>query len=402
MSSNRDQKEEEIMKKKSVESSNVPALKAIVLRDNLARALATVAKAVSTTSSMPVLANVLIASDAGRLRLSATNLEMGITCWIPARIDEEGSTTVPARTISDLVGTFPNDQVFLEHKGETQTLIVRCGTSTNDIKGIKAEEFPPMPSPDLAGSAQICASDLREMIQQVVFAVSADPARIVMTGVLVQIEDNKLSMAAADGFRLSVSRSVLPTAVSTPVSAIIPAKTLKELTRIANDDEDMVSMVFPKKAGQVIFRAKDVEVRSQLIDGHFPDFQKIIPVFHKTRTLVSTSALTKACKQAGIFARDASNVAHFQIKPPKDEMQLGEIEVSATSEEVGKNETIVEASIEGNGLLIGFNVKFLQDALGAIRTPNVALETSEANTPGVVRPVGDDRFVHVIMPMHLG
>ncbi|MDQ3005247.1 MAG: DNA polymerase III subunit beta [Chloroflexota bacterium] len=377
-------------------------MKVTVLQENLARGLGVVSKAVSPRSTLPVLANVLIASDDGRLRLSATNLEMGITCWIPARIDEEGSTTVPARTFVDLVTTLPTDQVLLKLDPQTQTLNVRGGTSTNDIKCIDAQEFPPLPVPDFDGAVQINVGDFREMIHQVVFAASSDEARPVLMGVLVQVDKDKLTMAAADGFRLSVRKAVLSTPSVGSVSAIVPAQALKELARVATDADEPIYMVLPKGRGQVVFRVKDVEVVSQLIDGTFPDYQQIIPRSYKSRTLVSTSSLLKACKQAEIFAREGSNVARFNIKTSQGDMQPSEVEISATSEETGKNETIVEATVDGGGLLIAFNVKFLREALEVIRTPNVALETSAPNAPGVVKPVGDDQFLHVIMPMHLG
>jgi DNA polymerase-3 subunit beta len=377
-------------------------MKVTVLQENLARGLGIVLKAVSPRSTLPVLANVLVASDEGRLRLSATNLEMGITCWIPARIEEEGSTTVPSRTFSDLVSTLPSDQVMLKLDVKTQTLNVRGGTSTNDIKCIDAQEFPPLPVPDLDGAVQINSGDFREMIHQVAFAASTDEARPVLMGVLIQVDKDKLTMAAADGFRLSVRKAVLSMPVPAPVSAIVPAQALKELARVAGDGEEPIYMVLPKGRGQVIFRVKDVEVVSQLIDGTFPDFQQIIPRSYKSRTLVSTASLLKACKQAEIFAREGSNVARFNIKSAQGELQPSEVEITATSEETGKNETIVEATVDGGGLLIAFNVKFLREALEVIRTPNVALETSAPNAPGVVKPVGEDDFLHVIMPMHLG
>jgi len=377
-------------------------MKVTVLQENLARGLGIVSKAVSPRSTLPVLANILIASDEGRLRLSATNLELGITCWVPARIDEEGSTTVPARTFSDLVGTLPGDQVLLKLDTSTQTLNVRGGTSTNDIKCIDAQEFPPLPVPDFEGAVQINVGDFREMIHQVAFAASSDEARPVLMGVLVQVDNDKLTMAAADGFRLSVRKAVLSTPSPAPVSVIVPSQALKELARVATDGEEPIYMVLPKGRGQVVFRVKDVEVVSQLIDGTFPDYQQIIPRSYKSRTLVSTASLLKACKQAEIFAREGSNVARFNIKSAQGDMQPSEVEISATSEETGKNETIVEATVDGGGLLIAFNVKFLREALEVIRTPNVALETSAPNAPGVVKPVGDDQFLHVIMPMHLG
>ncbi len=377
-------------------------MKATVLQENLAHGLSIVSRAVSSRSTLPVLANILIATDEGRLRLSATNLELGITCWIAARIEQEGSTTVPARTFADLVNTLPGEQVALSLDTNTQTLNVRGGASTNDIKCIDAQEFPPLPVPDMEGAVQLNVADFREMIQQVAFAASADEARPVLMGVLLQVEKDKLIMAAADGFRLSVRKATLAAPAPAPLNAIIPARCLVELARVASDGEAPLYMVLPKGRGQVVFRVKDVEVTSQLIDGTFPDYQQIIPRKFSSRTLVSTASLLKACKQAEIFAREGSNVARLNIKAANGQLQPSEVEITATSEETGKNETIVEATVDGGGVLIAFNVRFLREALEVIKTPNVALETSAPNAPGVVRPVGDEEFLHVIMPMHLG
>lgn len=376
-------------------------MKVTVLQENLARGLSTVSRAVSPRSTLPVLANVLIATDEGRLRLSATNLEMGITCWIGAKIEEEGSTTVPSRTLSDLVGTMPDPQVSLTLNTQTQTLNVRSGSSTNDIKGIDAQEFPPLPVPDFEDAILINVADFKEMIQQVAFAASTDEARPVLMGVLVTVEKDMVTMAAADGFRLSVRKASLSSASSANVSAIIPARALNELARIASDGEQTIQMVLPKGRGQVVFRVKDAELVSQLIDGTFPDYQQIIPRSYKSRTLVSTASLLKACRQAEIFAREGSNVVRLNIKT-NGEMQPGEVEISAHSEETGSNETLVEATVDGIPLLIAFNVRYLREVLEVVKSPNVAIETSAQNAPGVVRPVGDDHFLHVIMPMHLG
>lgn len=377
-------------------------MKVTVLQENLTRGLSIVSRAVSSRSTLPVLSNVLIATDDGRLRLSATNLELGITCWIGAKVEEEGSTTVPARTLSDLVSTMPDPQVSLTLDQRTQTLNLRSGSSTNDIKGIDAQEFPPMPVPDFENAIQINVANFKEMIQQVAFASSTDEARPVLMGVLVNVEKDTVTMAAADGFRLSVRKATLSTPVQQTVNAIIPARALQELARIASDGDQMIQMVMPKGRGQVVFRIKDAELVSQLIDGTFPDYHQIIPRGYKSRTLVPTASLLKACKQAEIFAREGTNVVRLNIKSSGGDMQPSEMEISAHSEETGSNETIVEATVDGIPLLIAFNVKFLREVLEVIKTPNVAIETSAANAPGVVRPVGDENFLHVIMPMHLG
>jgi DNA polymerase-3 subunit beta len=376
-------------------------MKVTVLQESLAHGLSVVSRAVSPRSTLPVLSNVLVATDEGRLRLSATNLELGITCWIGAKIEEEGSTTVPARTFVDLVGTLPSEQVSLNLNAQTQTLNVRAGASNTDIKCIDAAEFPPMPVPEMEGAILLNVADFKDMIAQVAMAASVDEARPVLMGVLVSVEKDQLTMAAADGFRLSVRKGTLSQSAVQALSIIIPARALNELARVATDGNERISMVLPKGRGQVVFRMKDVEVVSQLIDGTFPDYQQIIPRSYKSRTILSTQALLKACKQAEIFAREGSNVARLDIKSSGD-LEPGAVEISAMSEETGSNETVVAATIEGIGLLIAFNVRYLREVLEVVKSPNVALETSAQNSPGVIRPVGDDNFLHVIMPMHLG
>lgn len=376
-------------------------MKISVLQENLAHGLNIVSRAVSPRSTLPVLANVLVATDEGRLRLSATNLELGITCWIGAKIMEEGSTTVPARTFTELVSTLADKQVDMSLTVRTQTLNMQCGSSNTDLKCIDSQEFPPMPTLDLTDGIQINVADFKEMIQQVAFAASTDEARPVLTGVLITVDGEMITLAAADGFRLSVRKAVLSSGVPRPVSATIPARALTELARIAGDGDQAITMVLPPGRGQVIFHLKDVELVSQLIEGTFPDYEQIIPRGYQTRSVLSTSAFLKACKQAEIFAREGSHIARINITPG-GELKPGTIMISGQSEETGFNQTEIDASIEGPPLLIAFNVRFLREVLDVIKTPNVALETTLDTAPGVIRPVGEDSFLHVIMPMHLG
>ncbi|MEJ2550143.1 MAG: DNA polymerase III subunit beta [Anaerolineales bacterium] len=376
-------------------------MKVSCLQENLASGLSTVARAVAQRSTLPVLGNVLVAAEDGRLRLSATNLEMGITCWIGAKVEEDGSTTIPARTFVDLVNTFPTDKVEMELDTRTQTINVRCGVFNNEIKCIDAQEFPPLPPSDLDDGLELNIEDLREIIRQVIFAASADDARPVLTGVLVEIDGDKMTMAAADGFRLSVRKAQLSSPASGPLKAIIPARALAELARVISEDDEIVTMHLPPNRGQVIFRSTNAELVSQLIEGTFPDFQGIIPTSHTTRSVLPTGAFLKACKAADIFAREAAHSARLRITPGS-ELEPGVVEVSATAAETGSNESIVDATIEGEPIEIAFNVRFLAEALNVIEAPNVALETTGASSPGVLRPVDQTDFIHVIMPMHLG
>jgi len=362
-------------------------MKLTITQTQLAYGLGVVSRAVSPRSTLPVLNNILIATDEGRLRLSATNLELGITCWIGADIEEEGSITIPARIFFDLINTLPGDKVSLSLNSRTQTLNIHCGTSNFDIKGIDAQEFPPMPAPDLSTGVELNVSDFKEMIHQVSFAASTDDARPVLQGVLMEINGNNLSLAATDGFRISVR-------------VIIPARSLSELARIATDGNQTVTMVVPPDRGQAIFHLENAELATQLIEGNFPDYRAIIPRRFETRTIISTSEFLKACKQAEIIARESNNVIRLNFRP--QEGGPGVVEFSTQSEEMGSGEVVVDANIEGPELLIAFNVQFLSEVLEVVKTPNTVLETIAANTPGLLSPVGNDTFQHVIMPMHLG
>ena len=204
-------------------------MKVSVLQDKLAQGLNIVSRAVSQRSTLPVLSHVLVATDEGRLRLSATDLELGISCWIGAKIQEEGSTTVPARTFTELISTLPAQQVDMSLTVRTQTLNVHSGTSNTNLKCIDSQEFPPMPVPDVSQGISINIADLKEMIHQVAFAASKDEARPVLTGVLVDLNGSQIILAAADGFRLSQRRAELSAPVPRPIRAVVPARALTEL-----------------------------------------------------------------------------------------------------------------------------------------------------------------------------
>ncbi len=375
-------------------------MKVSVSQQQLAQGLSTVSRAVSPRSTLPVLGNVLLATDEGRLRLAATNLELGISCWIGSQIEEEGSITVPARLLTDLVSTLPNDTIHLSVNMSTCTLTVHCGQSNTDIKGIDAQEFPPMPATDVSEGVRIKVADFKEMIQQVAFAASSDEARPVLQGVQTTITAEDVTMAATDGFRISVRKVEINEPARKTQTILIPARALSEMARIANDPEGMVSLIIPNGRGQVVFRLESAELVSQLIDGSFPDYRVIIPRAFKSHTVVSTSTFLKACRQAEIIARNGNNVVRLNMQLVPD--HPGQVEVSAQSEETGSNETVIDANIEGPGMIIAFNVRFLREVLEVIKTPNLVIETNDHKSPARVQPVGDENFLHVIMPMHLG
>ena len=376
-------------------------MKVSCLQENLAKGLGIVGRAVSPRSTLPVLGNILLATDAGRLKLSATNLEVGINCWIGAKVEEDGATTVPARTIIDLVNALPPERVDMELVVRTQTLNLRAGRSESNIKGIDAQEFPIVPAPEGEGGIPIEPDVLRTAIQQVAFAAATDESRPILTGVLAKFEEAQLTLAAADGFRLSVRTVPLPQSVADPFSIIIPARALAELGRISGEQKEPIIITVTPTRNQVIFQLTDVVLVSQLIDGNFPDYHQIIPRDRTTHTVVDTATFLKACKTALIFARDAAHIGRLHIKPGT-ELAPGHMVVSATSAETGDDVSELDASIEGDEVEIAFNVKYLIEMLSVADSPQVALDTTTSSSPGVIRPVGEADFTHVIMPMHLG
>jgi DNA polymerase-3 subunit beta len=345
---------------------------------------------------MPILGNVLLATDHGQLKLAATNLELGIVHWVGARVETEGAITVPARNFIDLVNSLPPDQVDLEMDPDTLSMNLQCGTVKATFRGISADEFPAVQEGGEGDGIAVEAGDLREGLEEVTFAASTDESHPVLTGVLVEFEGESLTMAAADGFRLSVRHIPMIHPVAHPFSVIVPARALSELERILSGQEEPVTISTTKPHNQILFRLENTVLNSQLIDGNFPDYRRIIPQSHETRVILGREEWLQACKRAAIFARDVANIVRLDIEP-------GEVVVAAASSESGEGFTRLSANVEGEPLEIAFNVRFLVDVLSALDAPQVALELVSPNNPGVVKAVGDEEvFTHVVMPMHLG
>jgi DNA polymerase-3 subunit beta len=379
----------------------------ITLQKNIfAESLAIVGRAVGSRTTLPILSNILLSKQDGGLQLSATDLTLGVSVWMDANMDGDFSLTLPAKTLTDVVSSLGEPEVVFSANGKPEVSI-KSGSYKGVVKGIAASEFPSIPEYDMSKALMLDAGMLREMIQSTVIAASTDEARPVLTGVLVSFDGNNLSMVAADGFRLAIKKARLPSKVETR-QVIIPATSLKEIMRVLNAVRgSKAALLASPTDSQVAIRCENVQLITQLIDGHYPDYQSIIPKSHKTRTVVSTSGLVKACKQAGIIARESGNVIRLHLLPGEE--QTGKVQVLAESNETGTSEIELIASVTGSEMTIAFNVKFLLDALEVIRTPNVVLETNAHNTPAVIRPVGhiessaedEEEYLYVLMPMHL-
>ncbi len=371
-------------------------------QQDLSRGLTAVSHAVSNRSTLPILSNILLATDQGRLKLSATNLEIGINCWVDAQIQEEGSTTVPAKLLTDLVIRLPQASVDLAVADDSHTLSVKGQGSNANIKGMDASEFPLIPSAE-GGEPPVMldAVLLKEMIAEVAFAAADDDTRPVLTGVLVQVSDEKITFAAADAFRLAVRVAPLPGDDHPRGDILVPARTLTELGRIL-PAEGPVEMIVTPNRSQVLFHTPQLDLVSRLIEGAFPNFRQIIPKEHSTRAVVETKLFAEAAKRAELFARDSSNITRVKINPGgHDGLEPGAVTVEATAEDLGDNTSILSAAVDGPEMQIIFNVKYLSEVLAVIGSSEVALEANAPTKPGVIRPVGEHDYTYVIMPMHI-
>jgi len=374
------------------------------LQENLSKGLGIVGRAVATRTTLPITNHVLISTEDSRLKLSATNLEVAISCWIGAQIEEEGEIAVPAGLLTDFVVSLPSDTISMSVATGEQLMEIQCGKSEAHVSGQKAEEFPPIPKIGKGINTKVEAGILANAIRQVVFAAATDDSRPVLTGAYALFSEKKLTLVAADGFRLAVYELALTTAVKEEVGIIIPSRSLRELERLLKDQQEPVEITINTQKSQILFRLKnkepkkDIELVSQLIQGTFPDYNQLIPKSHNTRATIDVQAFLRVVRSASVFARDGSGIVRL-VMVPKGKSSPSKIEVSARAEEIGDNETIIEAEIEGEEAKIAFNSKYLMDVFSVLEGQKVLLEVETPSSPGVFRAVEEESWIQVVMPM---
>ncbi len=371
-------------------------MKLSCLQENLSKGLGIVSRAVATRSTLPITQNVLIATDQSRLKLAATNLEIAISCWVGAKIEEEGAITIPARLLTEFISSLPNDKIDITLT--QRTLQLKCARFEARINGLDAQDFPPIPQVSDGIATKIEIEALRNGISQVAFAAATEESRPVLTGNQLEFDGDKLALAAADGFRLAVHNTSLLEPVKNKTAIIVPARALSELSRFLTDQEEPVEITVNQQKSQILFRLKNIEMVSQLIQGAFPNYSQLIPQSYVTRAVVDVAEFLRAIRMASIFARDGSGIVRLVVTPGV-ELTPGKLNISAKAEEVGDNVGEIDALIDGEAAKIAFNAKYLADVLSVLHQKQVALETTTSSSPGVLRPVGVDNYVHVVMPM---
>ena len=373
-------------------------MKLSCLQENLNRGLSVVGRAVATRATLPITNNILLATDQSRLKLVATNLEMAISCWIGAKVEEEGAITVPARLLTEFINSLPSDRVDISLFPRTKTLGLRCARFEARISGIDAKDFPPIPKVEEGIITKVEVEALHQGISHVVFAAAMEESRPVLTGVNAEFDGDLLALAAADGFRLAVFKLPIAVPVSQRTEVIIPARTLAELNRLMADQEEAVEITVNPNKSQALFRLKNIELVSQLVQGTFPNYAQLIPQSYNTRAVVGVADFLRATRTASIFARDGSGIVRLVVAPGS-ELTPGKMTISARSEEIGDDVGEIDAIVDGEEAKIAFNGKYLTDVLSVLRESQVALETTNPSSPGIIRPVGVDNYIHVVMPM---
>lgn len=364
-------------------------MKASVLQENILHALTRVGRTLSSRPQLPIVQNVLLQTKDGRLQVTTTNLENTETVWCGAKIEKEGGVCVPARILTDFILTLPTETVEL--RVDDQALLVHCAGFQATVPGVSPKEFPPIPMMGKTGGEKLDKDSFLSALSTVLFAAATDEGRPILTGVRIQTKGEETVFMATDGYRLSVKR--MHRIGFETLDLIVPARALAELTKAGLEEKEAKIVELGKSEdGQLVFRVGDTEISTRLIDGEYPNVDKIIPSKFTTRALLDTNDTLRAVKSAAVFARDNANIVGFALGNQS-------ITVSASSAQTGKNQVELAAKIDGDGGEIAFNSRFVLELLANFSESELLFEMTGSLNPGVFRPVKDNSFLHIIMPV---
>lgn len=367
-------------------------MKVTLNQQDLLPALSSVSRSCGVRSTLPVLANILLSAQGNSLKLSATNLEIGVVKIVKAQVAEEGEITLPSRMFLEIISSLEGE-ITLE-ADETQAKISAAKFS-GTLSAISASEFPDIPL-SKESTLLVDAQSLEKSLPKISFAAATDEGRPILTGILTEIKKDSLELVATDGFRLAHQKSKIETPDSKAFQALIPKRTFEELVRLIAEEEDLekVGIATSENQNQIIFTLNQTQLSSRLIEGQFPAWEKIIPASFENRTIVERTELLKALKLAAVFAKDSSNIVKLVVKD-------NSIQLSSEAKELGGQQTSIEAKAEGAEITIAFNNRFLVDALSAANTSQVIIEFSGNLSAALIKPMGDEGLEYIVMPVRL-
>ncbi len=368
-------------------------MKFACLQENLAKGLGIVARAVPAKSALPILSNVLLSAEKGRLRFAATSLDTTIVTYVGASVEESGEITVPAKLLKDLVSHLSPSTVDCSLKDDILHIV--SGTATAKINGVSAKDYPELPTfPKGDKVLEVSPQDFITGVSLVAFAAAIDTTRPIFSGILMTSDKDTLTLAASDGFRLSEHVSgVVGGGLSVPV--IIPAKTLLEVARIFAASEDSIRIALDENNNLVLFECGDTMVATRILDGQFPDYGKIVPRETSLKVSLSATELLEAVRLASVFSTDDSRAIKLVFDAG------GFINLMASTQELGEHTSKFDAVVEGDTLEVIFSSKYLLDFLTNLKSERVLVETAGPTSPCLFRPEEGEGFIHIIMPIQL-
>lgn len=369
---------------------NLSCMKFSVLQQDLLPIVQSVSRSVGFRSTLPVLDNILLSVEGKKLKVAATNLEIGIIKFLPIGVVNEGAITIPAKTLLDLVSGLNQGKIEMEEDGEILT--VRSDKFQAQINGISASEFPAIPLAEDKGIS--LPKQALSLSAQILFAAALDDGRPVLTGVLTEAKDGMLDLVATDGFRLAHRKIPVPQKLL-EFKSLIPKRTFEEVLRVLDEEDvDEAHISTSENQNQIIFSVGEAIISSRLIEGEFPAWEKIIPQKTVTRVVVDREELLKAIKLAAVFAKGEANIVVVTTKP-------NSLSLQSSAKELGSQENEIEAQIEGEELKVAFNTKFLQEALSADEASQIMIEFSGPLSACLIKPVGKEGLEYIIMPVRL-
>jgi DNA polymerase III subunit beta len=372
-----------------IETAVGPSVKITCAKEELTQALSVVGRAVSTRATVQVLGGVLLRASDGRMELSATDMELSLRLSVDAQVEGGGAVVAPGRLLVDLARLLPENEVVLEHRPEQGVLEVTCGPASYKLNTYSAEDFPKLPDVEGVQTFGVDTSAFLETVSRVARAASRDESRPVLTGVLVRFEGGKLIMAATDSYRMSVKETELATEAASELEAIVPARALTELSRIAQDSGELQIGV---QENHVLFGAGDVWLTTRRIDGQFPNYKQLLPETFEHEVALPREEFLEVVRRASVMAQRNS--------PLRLRFAEGEVTVSAQTQDVGEAKETLPVPFSGEPLEIGFNPEFLRDGLESVENEEVALRLISPLRPGLIHSEAED-FSYLIMPIRL-
>ena len=363
-----------------------------VLQENFSKALITASRFTSSRAQLPVLGNILLKASRNKLSVSSTNLEISIALSIGAKVEKEGEITIPSRVITDLASNLRPGTISLSTQKEQLTIEAEKFHSV--VSGMNPSDFPEIPQALGKTAFALPKEDFLDALSQVLFAASIDETRPVLTGVLLIFKKGQLILVATDGFRLSQKKIALKAAAKEG-NIILPKNVLMEVLRLSGEGEEVLFEARTKD-GQCVFGIDDTILSSRVLEGEFPDFERIIPKESNLKISLDKEELLRAVKLSSVFARDSANIVGLKVLK-------GAVELSAESQLAGSQKTQVEAKVEGaeKDFETSFNFRFLEEFLHSIKGEEILLEFSTSSAPGIFTDPKDPSFLHLIMPVRI-